>query len=381
MLAVVAGHGRPTATTPGGAGGTSWRRRGVRRAPSGRLRPTTTAGWAARVLTGSSRTQGRADSHARDADRPSVTPVGAPARTSHRHMSPVSAAVVPPSSRPVISSSSGWWSHPQRGSGPKRGTRPVDFQPMRLRLRRAPARPPVPAPAGPVVLVLPARDEGGRVGAVIDRLPTDVLGRPTRCIFVDDGSVDDTAAVASAHGATVVRHNRSAGLGAAVRDGLAAAVASGAAVVAFCDADGEYDPAELARLAAPILEGRADYVVGSRFRGSIDRMRPHRRLGNRLLTVVLRIIAREPISDGQSGFRALSSRAAADAHIAHDYNYAQVLTLDLLGRGYRYAEVPITYSFREGGRSFVRLGSYLRAVGPAVWRTVQASGPAPGGLS
>jgi len=231
------------------------------------------------------------------------------------------------------------------------------------------------------VLVLPARDEGGRVGAVIDRLPTDVLGRPTRCIVVDDGSVDDTAAVASAHGATVVRHNRSAGLGAAVRDALAAAVASGAAVVAFCDADGEYDPAELARLAAPILEGRADYVVGSRFRGSIDRMRPHRRLGNRLLTVVLRIIAREPISDGQSGFRALSSRAAADAHIAHDYNYAQVLTLDLLGRGYRYAEVPITYSFREGGRSFVRLGSYLRAVGPAVWRTVQASGPAPGGLS
>jgi len=244
---------------------------------------------------------------------------------------------------------------------------------MRLRLRRAPARPPVPAAAGPIVLVLPARDEGDRIGAVLDRLAPEVLGRPTRCIVVDDGSVDDTTAIAAGRGAAVVAHAHSAGLGAAVRDGLAAAVAAGAAVVAFCDADGEYDPAELGRLVAPILDGRADYVVGSRFRGSIGHMRPHRRLGNRLLTVGLRAIAGEPITDGQSGYRALSARAAAEACIAHDYNYAQVLTLDLLARGYRYAEVPITYSFREGGRSFVRLGRYLRAVGPAVWRTVQAS--------
>jgi glycosyltransferase involved in cell wall biosynthesis len=226
------------------------------------------------------------------------------------------------------------------------------------------------------VLVLPARNEGARIGAVIDRLPADVLGRPTRCLVVDDGSEDDTATVAVGRDVTVVRHDRSEGLGAAVRDGLRAAVASGAAVVAFCDADGEYDPAELALVAAPILDGRADYVVGSRFRGSIGHMRPHRRLGNHALTVALRVVAREPITDGQSGYRALSARAADEARIAHDYNYAQVLTLDLLGKGFRYAEVPITYSFRDGGQSFVRLGRYLRAVGPAVWRTLQGAGQA-----
>ena len=55
----------------------------------------------------------------------------------------------------------------------------------------------------------------------------------------------------------------------------------------------------------------------------------------------------------------------------HDYNYAQVLTLDLLAKGFRYAEVPISYRFREHGRSFVRLVPYLRAVVPAVWRTVR----------
>ena len=57
---------------------------------------------------------------------------------------------------------------------------------------------------------------------------------------------------------------------------------------------------------------------------------------------------------------------AADAEVVHDFNYAQVLTLDLLAKGYRYTEVPITYGFREHGESFVRLGSYLRRVLPAI---------------
>jgi glycosyltransferase involved in cell wall biosynthesis len=244
---------------------------------------------------------------------------------------------------------------------------------MRLRLHTGPDRPPVPLGDGPVVLVLPARDEGARIGAVIDRLPADVLGHPTRCIVVDDGSADDTVEVAMSHGAIVVKHGTSRGLGAAVRTGLKAAGGIDAVAVAFCDADGEYDPAELAVVLEPLAAGRADYVVGSRFSGSIGRMLPHRRLGNKALTRALRVVARRPITDGQSGYRALSARAAAECEIAHDYNYAQVLTLDLLARGFRYTEVPITYSFREGGRSFVRLGRYLRAVVPTVWRVVQRS--------
>jgi hypothetical protein len=163
------------------------------------------------------------------------------------------------------------------------------------------------------------------------------------------------------------------GLGAAVRRGLAEGVARGAAAVAFCDADGEYGPEELGAMVAPILAGEADYVVGSRFAGRIERMRPHRRVGNLVLTRLLAFTARTRISDGQSGYRALSRAAAADAEIVHDFNYAQVLTLDLLGKGYRYAEVPIGYRFREHGRSFVRLLPYLRRVVPAVHRELNAS--------
>jgi len=168
----------------------------------------------------------------------------------------------------------------------------------------------------------------------------------------------------------VLRCPRHQGLGAAVRRGLAEAVARDAVTVAFCDADGEYDPGELESLAAPVLDGEADYVVGSRFAGRIETMAWHRRVGNRVLTRALSWMTRTPLTDGQSGFRALSGRAASAARVAHDYNYAQVLTLDLLARGFRYAEVPISYRARTSGDSFVRPLPYLRAVAPTVLRLV-----------
>jgi glycosyltransferase involved in cell wall biosynthesis len=246
-----------------------------------------------------------------------------------------------------------------------------------LRLPAAPV-PPGPGPAagpGPVVLFLPAHDEEATVAAVVRRVPELVGGRRVECLVVDDGSGDRTAEVAARAGAAVLATGHNLGLGAAVRAGLAAAVRRGAAAVAFCDADGEYDPGELDRLVAPILEGRADYVVGSRFAGDIRRMLPHRRAGNRLLTLLLGWVARAPIGDGQSGYRAMSRAAAADAEVVHDYNYAQVLTLDLLAKGYRYLEVPIGYRWRTAGRSFVRPAAYLRRVAPAVWRELNPPAP------
>lgn len=219
----------------------------------------------------------------------------------------------------------------------------------------------------PVVVFLPARDEAASVADVVTRFPASVLGHPVACVVVDDGSTDATARLAAGAGAGVVSLP-GLGLGAAVRAGLRRATELDAAAVAFCDADGEYAPDELERLVAPILRGEADYVVGSRFAGDIRRMHPQRRFGNRMLTLLLRAMTRTPITDGQSGYRALSPAAALAAEIAHDYNYAQVLTIDLLRKGFRYAEVPITYAFREHGRSFVRLLPYLAHVVPTVTR-------------
>jgi len=203
---------------------------------------------------------------------------------------------------------------------------------------------------------------------VIARTPAHVHGRPVTCLVVDDGSSDATVARAVAAGAEVLALGQHVGLGATVRHGLEAGVRRGAAAIAFCDADGEYAPEELGRLVGPVLDGTADYVVGSRFAGGPRRMAPHRWVGNRLLTAALQMLVDRRVSDGQSGYRALSPAAAASAEIAHDFNYAQVLTLDLLAKGFRYREVPISYGFRTTGRSFVRPTRYLREVVPTVLR-------------
>ncbi len=96
----------------------------------------------------------------------------------------------------------------------------------------------------------------------------------------------------------------------------------------------------------------------------------HRRLGNYAFTALLMLLTRRRITDGQTGMRAFSREAARRAEIIHDYNYAQVLTLDLLRKGMRMEEVPIRYRVSEHGESFIRW-SYPARVLPAIWRELR----------
>ena len=97
----------------------------------------------------------------------------------------------------------------------------------------------------------------------------------------------------------------------------------------------------------------------------------HRRIGNYAFTALLVALTRTWMTDGQTGMRAFSREAAERAEIVHDYNYAQVLTLDLLRKGFRLEEVPIRYKIREHGESFVRW-SYPVKVLPAIWRELRS---------
>lgn len=246
--------------------------------------------------------------------------------------------------------------------------KPSLFPRFRLRKEKDFVTSSKPESSAPVVLFMPAFNEQASVGECVRRVPKEVAGRPVKIFVVNDGSSDRTSEEAVRAGAEVIEMGVNQGLGAAVRRGFEESARLGAAAVAFCDADCEYAPEELEVMVRPILDGDADYVIGSRFAGNIEHMRPHRRFGNKVLTLILCIVARERITDGQSGYRALSPDAAASAEIIHDFNYAQVLTLDLLAKGFRYQEVPISYHFRTSGESFVELGKYLRKVCPAVLR-------------
>ena len=180
-----------------------------------------------------------------------------------------------------------------------------------------------------------------------------------RVVVVDDGSTDGTSVVARQEGAdVVVRHDENRGLGAALRTGLETARHMRARAAIYLDADGEYDSAEIPRMLAPVQSGNADYILGSRFQGHMRGMPWHRRIGNYLLNLGTSVLAGRWLSDSQTGFRAFSEKALSVVEIVHDYNYAQVLTLNLLRKGMRLEEVPISYSRRKSGRSFIG-GQYL----------------------
>jgi uncharacterized membrane protein YbhN (UPF0104 family) len=240
---------------------------------------------------------------------------------------------------------------------------------------RRPLPPPGALPTGSTVaVVVPVHDEAPTIASVIATVPRAslrALGFDTRVVVVDDGSSDGSGSLAEEAGAdVVVRHPTCRGLGAALRTGLATAQQMGAAAVVYLDADGEYDPREIPAVLAPVLRGEADYVLGSRFPDGAAVMRASRRWGNRIFTALLSLLVGRRLRDGQTGFRAFSARAVAQADIIHDYNYAQVLTLDLLRKGMRLSQVPIRYRPRRHGTSFIRYHVYLRRVVPAILREV-----------
>lgn len=233
-----------------------------------------------------------------------------------------------------------------------------------------PGRPASSSPDGARALaVVPVRDEAQSIAAVLAALPDAVDGVELDVLVVDDGSVDGSGELARAAGARVLRHQRSRGLGAAVRAGLELARDEGYAACLYIDGDGEYDAAQAARLLSPVLTGRGHYVLGSRFLGHRTGMTWHRCMANRALSSIMgALLGGRVLTDAQTGCRAFSAHALRHAHIAHDYNYAQVLTLALWGQGIEPLEVPIDYRRRDTGASFVRYPEYVRRVAPAVWR-------------
>lgn len=157
------------------------------------------------------------------------------------------------------------------------------------------------APSAPVrVAVVPAWNEERTVGSVILQARDHV----DRIVVVDDGSTDDTAAVAGKAGADVVPHDANRGKGAAIRTGLDVAAKHDPDVVVLLDADGQHDPTEIPRIVAPIEDGDADVVVGSRTRPGDGRASRSRRTGRRALDKATNVLSKLDLQDTQSGYRA-----------------------------------------------------------------------------
>ncbi len=225
--------------------------------------------------------------------------------------------------------------------------------------------------AKPLGVIVPAYNEVENLPETLRQMPRSHVA-DMRVIVVDDGSTDGTAEAARQGGAdVVVRHERNRGLGAALRTGLETARDMDARAAVYIDADGEYPPSQIPDLLAPIEAGDADYVLGSRYLGSRRGQTFTRLIANYVFTALLCVASGRVITDGQTGFRAFSRRALERVEIIHDYNYAQVMTLNLLKKGMRLREVPISYRRRTRGSSFIG-PSYLWRVPLAMARELLA---------
>jgi len=198
------------------------------------------------------------------------------------------------------------------------------------------------------VVIIPARNERETIAELIRAIPRRDKAGKVEILVLDDASSDGTSEVAQSEGAILLRSRERLGLARQFQRGLDEALRLGAALIVNIDADMQYDPREIPRLVEPIVRGEADIVLGSRFAGSIEHMKPAKRLGNRLLTSTVNWLSGTRLSDTQTGFRAFSREAAAKINVLSSYTYTQEVVIQASQKGLRIVEVPITFRIRKG---------------------------------
>jgi glycosyltransferase involved in cell wall biosynthesis len=194
-----------------------------------------------------------------------------------------------------------------------------------------------------VIAILPAYNEATRVSAVV----ASALPRVNQVIVVDDGSTDDTAAVAQAAGAVVIRHPENCGAGAATMTGLEAARRLGADVVVTLDADGQHDADEIPTLLQPLREGRADAVFANRF-GRRNQIPLVRRFFNAIGNVITFAVTGRWVPDSQCGFRAFGPIALQQVDLRMSgYEFCTEVVREAVRNRWRTVNVPTKVLYSE----------------------------------
>ena len=199
--------------------------------------------------------------------------------------------------------------------------------------------------AGALWIVVPAYQEAERLGDTLDAL----CRAHSNVVVVDDGSDDGTSEVARARPVWVLRHAINCGQGAALQTGIDFALGRGAEVLVTFDADGQHSVDDVARVAEPVLGGRADVALGSRFLGRSEGMPWSRLLVLKAGVLFTRLVSRIAVTDTHNGLRAFSRAAAAQIRITHDRMAHASEILDRIhARGLRFCEVPVQVHYDQG---------------------------------
>ena len=204
---------------------------------------------------------------------------------------------------------------------------------------------------GEILIVVPAYDEEGGIQGVLRRVPDEVLGHEVKTVVVDDGSNDATAEIARAEGVPVVTHVVNRGQGDALRTGFAIAQTERSQVVVNLDADGQYKPEELERLVKPIIEGKADFVLGSRFMGFYEEAGSVRHLGVVFFSRMISLLTGVKVSDCTNGYRAIKVSELHKLNLRENRFNANEIILEALKHELRFEQVPVSMMSRAAGET------------------------------
>jgi glycosyltransferase involved in cell wall biosynthesis len=201
--------------------------------------------------------------------------------------------------------------------------------------------------------IVPAFNEAATIAEVVSELRDFDLA--LEVLVVDDGSTDITSAVAEAAGARVLRLPINLGIGGAVQAGYLYAFERGFDLAVQVDGDGQHDPKELGRLLDPILAGRADLAIGTRFAGEQSYRAPlARRIGISLFAALVSLRVRQRMTDTTSGFRAVNRRGIRLFAADYPHDYPEIESVVTAARGdLRVCEVPVAMRQRAAGRSSI----------------------------
>ena len=219
------------------------------------------------------------------------------------------------------------------------------------------------------MVVLPCLNEAQTIERVIAGVPQDIPGiRRCEIVVFDDGSTDDTARLAALAGARVVRHESNRGLGATFREAVDLALERGIDILVNIDGDGQFDPADIPLLVAPIVghgahsgaHSGADMVTASRFMPgqTPPEMPAIKRWGNHRVAGIVARLTGSHYRDVSCGFRAFSSEALLRLNLFGKFTYTQETFIELIFKQMKIVEVPVRVrGTREFGTS--RIASNL----------------------
>jgi len=194
-----------------------------------------------------------------------------------------------------------------------------------------------------VSIIVPTLNEEKTIRSVLLDVPPSIVDE----IIIVDSSSDNTAKIATEFGCKIIRAQKR-GYGYALQKGIEHAKGD---IVIYMDADYTYDPKEIPKLVAPIMNGSCDVTLGSRMKGKMlaGSMSMINKAGNMILSSLLSLLFLKRFSDTQTGFRAIKRRTIESLHYREDgMSFATEQLLKLVKRGAKIEEVPVSYRPREG---------------------------------